>query len=136
MAGLKDIVVRVARNTSGKVIADDAGARLLEYERPNPVVNQFSDSVERYVEAVTGQAFQIEVYIQPSFKFYAASGITVGIEIDDKTINIYKHIARRRVEQNQKAGKPIVISSVTHAAGDRYLRTGFAFGSLHLGEHD
>jgi hypothetical protein len=88
MAGLKDIVVRVARNTSGKVIADDAGARLLEYERPNPVVNQFSDSVERYVEAVTGQAFQIEVYIQPSFKFYAASGITVGIEIDDKTINI------------------------------------------------
>ncbi len=135
MAVLKDIEVRVARNTSGKVIADDAGARLLEYERPNPVVNQFSDSVERYIEAVTGQGFQIEVYIQPTFKFYKADGITVGLEIDEKTVNFNTHYTKQQVEQKQKASEPLVISSVIRVEGARYFQVGFAFGSLHLGEH-
>ncbi len=107
----------------------------MEYEKPIPDAIQISDSVERYIEAVAGQAFQIEVYIKPSFKFYKADGITVGLEIDDETVNFNTHYTKQQVEQKQKASEPLVISSVIRVEGARYFQVGFAFGSLHLGEH-
>lgn len=133
MAILKDIEVRIARNTSGKVIAEVAGDALREYERPTATINESSDSVERYIEAVTGQTFQIEVYLTPSFKFYAAGGITVGLEIDDKTVYVSKYYSTEQVRQLICKGKPLVVSSVLRVEGNRQFRMGFTFGSLDLG---
>lgn len=133
MAILGSIEVRIARNTSGKAKADDAGNPLSEYQKPNSSVNQPSNPVEKYIEATTDQPFQIEVYIKPGFQLYGADGITVGIEIDDKTVNFYKSYYAKRVIQCMREGKPFVISSVSRVEGDRHFRVGFTFGSHDLG---
>lgn len=135
MAILKDIEVRIARNTSGKARADDAGDALQEYQIPTATGSGSSDSVEKYIEAVTGQAFQIEVYFEASFEFYDADGITVGLEIDNRTVYSDRHYSKLQVEQRRKAGKPLVVSSLIGVESDRCFEWGFAFGSLHLGEH-
>lgn len=135
MAILKDIEVRIARNTSGKVFAEDAGDALPEYQKPDSSDNHSQTSVERYVEAVTGQPFQIEVYIKPSFKIYEADGIRVGLEIDDRTV-FFHYFKKGQVEQGQQAGEPLVVSSVSRVEGARYFKMGFVFGILYLGEHD
>lgn len=134
MAIQKDVEVRIARNTSKEIKSNTAGDDLPEYEKPNSSSNPAQNSVERYVEAVTGQAFQVEVYIKPGFKFYGADGLTIRLMLDDKTVNKNLWFPRALVEQQQRAGQPLIISSTPHADGARFLNVGFIFGSLHLGE--
>lgn len=133
MAILGSIEVRIARNTSGKAQTYDAGDTLSEYQKPNSSVNQASNPVENYIEAMTGQPFQIEVYVKPGFQLYNADGIEVGIDIDDKTVHFYKYYCAERVIQSMREGKPFVISSVPRVEGNRHFSMGFTFGSLHLG---
>ncbi len=136
MAILQDIEVRIARNTSGKVDADDAGDALPEYQKPDTSDNQSQTSVERYVEAVIGQAFQIEVHIRPSFNFFAANGITVTLVIDDETIFFEEVMSKEYIEKLKAAGEPIILSSVPRLDGTRHYAMGFIFGSLNLGPCD
>jgi len=135
MAILKDIEVRIARNISGNVYAEHAGDALQEYERPTATYNESSDFVEKYVEAVTGQAFQIEVYLRAGFKFYAAQGILFYLMIDDDTVSFCQYYTRLEVEERQASGEPFIISSYPCSKGTRYFRMIFTFGSLTLGTY-
>ncbi len=134
MAILKDIEVRIARNTSGEVVAESAGDALQEYERPTANINGSSNSIEKYIEAVAGQAFQIEVYIRPTFNMYAASDMMVHLTIDDETVRFKSPTGKNSILWKKMVGKPIIISSVPRFEGTRHYKTGFTFGSLNLGQ--
>jgi len=134
IAILGSIEVRIAQNISGRADSEDVGNALSEYQKPNTSVDQPSNPVEKYVEAVTGQPFQIEVFVKPGFQLYSADGIGVGIVIDDRVVTFNRYFSAEAVRQKIRDGKPVLISSVSRVEGNRRFRMGFTFGSLNLGE--
>lgn len=134
MAILQDVEVRIALNTSGKAFSDAVGHALLEYQTPGTTHGQSLRIVEKYIEVVTRQNFQIEVYLQPSFDLYDADGVRIGVRIDGKTVNFHRWLRKESAEKLRNAGKPLIVSSVRRLEGVQHFAMGFAFGSLQLGQ--
>ncbi|KAL8827800.1 MAG: hypothetical protein Q9170_006868 [Blastenia crenularia] len=124
MAILKDVEVRVVSKTSGQPLE--------EYEQPG-TTSGFSDlSVERYIEAKTGEGFQVEVFVKEEFDCYAAWGIKVAINIDGGVVMFRRDYDKGSVQRHQNSRKPIVFNSVRYKDGSQHREAGFRFGSLRL----
>ena len=131
MVLLKDIEVKVALRST---IRKSPGEALKEY--PNPASPTSSDEwlAERYIEAKPGQEFQIEIYLKPSFKLFAADQLSANLIIDDYTVNFCMYYTKQYVATNISSGKPFVIYYVLSTDGKQYSKVSFSFGSLSLGE--
>lgn len=73
------------------------------------------------------------MYIRPSFKLYRAKAITVNVNIDGGTVDFQSIFYADAVNEVQKDGEPIIISSVTQKQGTKYSEVAFTFESLALG---
>ncbi|KAL8895754.1 MAG: hypothetical protein Q9207_008029 [Kuettlingeria erythrocarpa] len=125
MAILKDVEVRVVSKTTGRLLD--------EYEKPGTDMGD-GTSVERYIEAKTGEDFQIEVFIKKGFEFWGASGVKIGIEIDGGVVAYAKYMPKKFVAVRQAAGNPVLLDSVAHLDGTQWSKVGFRFGSLSTSE--
>lgn len=131
MVVLKDFEVKVAlKSTDG----NSPGDALKEYQDPKPSTSSDEWLAERYIEAKTGAEFQIEVYIKPSFKFFAADSLEVWLKIDSDTVNVSRHYSKEEIIANQEDGRPIIRHDVRSFNGSEHSRVTFAFGALSAGE--
>lgn len=121
MAILKDVEVRVVSKTTGLPLA--------EYAKPGMIMGS-NTSVERYIEAKTGEDFQIEVFIKRSFKYSKAWGLKIAIDIDGGVVSFTGFKSKVSAANLQATGRPVVVESVPHLRGGHWSNVGFRFGSL------
>ncbi|KAL9019948.1 MAG: hypothetical protein Q9185_002802 [Variospora sp. 1 TL-2023] len=126
MAIVKDVEVRVVTKANKQQLA--------EYEKPNAVVAAGKDSIEKYVEAKTGEDFQVEVYFKKSFDCFDAWGVEVVIDIDGGVVRYCRHYSKHKVRELQDGKMAIVFDSVRQREKSVDSRVGFRFGSLNLGK--
>ncbi|KAL9007834.1 MAG: hypothetical protein Q9173_006980 [Seirophora scorigena] len=67
MAILNDVEVRVVTKTNNQ--------QLIEYDKPNTGADADEACVEKYIEAKTGEDFQVEVYFKEGFDCFGAWGL-------------------------------------------------------------
>ncbi|KAL8964935.1 MAG: hypothetical protein Q9197_006741 [Variospora fuerteventurae] len=126
MAILKDVEVRVVTKANQQQLA--------EYEKPNAVVAAAGgDFIEKYVEAKTGEDFQVEVYFKTSFDCFDAWGIRVSIRIDGGVVSFAEIYSKREIRKQQDAEEAVIFDSVYHREGSLCSDVGFRFGSLNMG---
>ncbi|KAI4124918.1 MAG: hypothetical protein LQ341_007019 [Variospora aurantia] len=127
MAILKDVEVRVVTKANKQ--------QLTEYDKPNAVVAAAGDdSIEKYVEAKTGEDFQVEVYFKKSFDCFDAWGIYVGINIDGGVVSFAEVYSKHKVRELQDGKIAIIFDSVHQPEKSVGSLVGFRFGSLNLGK--
>ncbi|KAI4125052.1 MAG: hypothetical protein LQ341_007006 [Variospora aurantia] len=127
MAILKDVEVRVVTKANKQ--------QLTEYDKPNAVVAAAGDdSIEKYVEAKTGEDFQVEVYFKKSFDCFDAWGISVDINFDGGVVSFAEMYSKREIRKQQDAEEAVIFDSVYHREGSLCSDVGFRFGSLNLGK--
>lgn len=126
MAILQDIEVRVVSNTTHQALP--------EYNKPNSTVVADGHSLVKYIEAKTGEDFQIEVFIKKGFEFLRAWGITVSLKLMETLSVIANPTANHAssIKELQRSGEPLVFDSVGHLENSVYSKIGFRFGSLSL----
>ncbi|KAL8682857.1 MAG: hypothetical protein Q9186_001103 [Xanthomendoza sp. 1 TL-2023] len=126
MAILKDFEVRVVSKSTGKP--------LQEYDSPETTaVDHYT--IEKFIEATTGEDFAVEVFIKEGYSCHRAWGVWVGINIDGGVVDFGHPICRSVVKERQPAGKRLTIfDSVSHSEGSVHSRIGFRFGSLTIDE--
>ena len=131
MVVLKDFEVKVALKTTDGLSPGDA---IKEYPNPEPGTSSDEWLAERYIEAKPGQEFQVEVYLKPSFKLFAADRLKVSFCIDNGTVDFYKAYKEKQIAGNISEGKPFIIHSVLDTDGRQHSRVSFSFGSLTVGK--
>ena len=140
MAILEGVKVVVAWNTTGMAKSWDSGEALPEYHIPDAIDDPLQASIEKYIEAIPGRAFQIEVFLSSGFRLYTAHGIEVSLLIDDGTFRFSHRFPTQEVIKTQDDEEPLIISCITRSkalqdrVGTKYCETGFTFGHLRLGK--
>lgn len=131
---LDGVEVRIARNVSGNITSDIVGEQLLEYGgRSRSSSEDEERKVEQYIEAITGQEIQIEVYFHQNFKLYNAKGVRIHLTVDQYTIVCFFFCDKERVAYYKLSGRPLIISSVCRADGRRFSMVSLVFTPLALG---
>ncbi|KAL8904373.1 MAG: hypothetical protein Q9171_007076 [Xanthocarpia ochracea] len=118
-----------------RVVLKDNQEVLEEYNKPDSNVADKPHFVEKYIEAKTGQNFEVQVFIKEDFKCGPGWGIAVGIKIDGGVVFYHRSWDYARVEQMKKLMKPEIFESVRHTEGSLHSRIGFRFGSLTIDEN-
>lgn len=116
------------------IVSTSDGHRLVEYDNPKANASSDKHSSEKFIEAITGLTFRIEVKVKPSFQLYAADGIQIGLRIDGEVV---RHSTYRRwdqVEKMQRTGKPFIDSSASFLDGLVWRKITYSFGSLKIGK--
>lgn len=131
MVLLKDVEVKVALNSGDGVTAGEA---FREYPNPEPRTSSDEWLAERYIEAKPGQEFQVEVYLKPSFKLFAADTLRVSLRIDDGTVQFRRNYDETRIAANISEGKPFIFHDVLNTDGRQHSMVSFSFGSLSVGK--
>ena len=116
-----------------RVVLSDNQEVLEEYNKPDSTVADEPHSVEKYIEAKTGQNFEVQVFIKEGFKCGPGGGIGIGIKIDGRVVSYSQPLKNAKVEQIKKRMKPKIFESVRHTEGSLHSRIGFRFGSLTIG---
>lgn len=126
MAILNDIEVRVVTKANKQ--------QLTEYDKPNTGAKADDACVEKYIEAKTGEDFQVEVYFKKGYKCFRAWGTQVAIDIDGGVVDYVHDIRKDRLRKIQDEEDPITFGSVYQREGSLVSGVGFRFGSLNLGK--
>ncbi|KAL8956560.1 MAG: hypothetical protein Q9193_005948, partial [Seirophora villosa] len=126
MAILNDVEVRVVTKANKQ--------QLTEYDKPDTGATAEKACVERYIEAKTGEDFQIEVYFKEGFDCFGAWGVEVGIDIDRGVVGYCERYSKGSVSLSQLTNEPITFDSVYHCEGSLVSDVGFRFASLNLGK--
>lgn len=126
MVLIEDIEVRIASSASGEA--------LIEYDDPKAAPSGNGFSATKFIEAVTGLEYQVEVYIKPSFELWDADGLDIGVNIDGGVVNQFKFHRISGVEACKKNGKPITVDSTVYQEGSKWYETPFSFGALNIGK--
>ena len=138
MAIAQDIEVKVTLRPTEEATSDRLSIRgeaLKEYPGPKPKIEYDGDLVEKYVEAVANQEFQIEIYFKPEFDMFDADDVQIRMSIDHDSVRMGKMIPKDHVIHCSSTGSPLIISDMYHLndAGE-HRRLSFSFGSLEGGE--
>ena len=138
MAVAQDIEVKVTLRPTEKASSDlpyPPGEALKEYPGPKPKFEYDGTLVEKYIEAVAGQEFQIEIYFKPEFDMFDANDLQITLSIDHDTVSISKMIPKYHIVHCSTTGVPLIVRDVYHLndAGE-HRRLSFSFGSLEGGE--
>lgn len=116
------------------VVSSSDDSEFVELDNPKSLTSRHEHSSEKFIEAVTGLAYHIKVNINPSFKMYAADGISIEICIDGGVVNFAKFYNRDLVEKRKRTGSPSIISTIRFLEGSVWRRSKYFFGSLNIGE--
>lgn len=81
---------------------------LIEYQKTDLAVRPNDFSVERFIEAKTGEDFQVEVLLKENSSCQRAWGIPVSIEIDGGVVNYRRCLNKASIEAENR----IVFDSV------------------------
>ncbi|KAG7008076.1 hypothetical protein G7Y79_00007g022010 [Physcia stellaris] len=131
MVLLKDFEVRVALKPTDGVAPGEA---FKEYPNPKPSASSHEWLAERYIEAKPNQEFQVEVYLKPSFKLFAANTLKVSLRIDNDTVSFNKYYNEEWIAANISKGKPFILHNVLNTDGKQHSMVSFSFGSLSVDE--
>lgn len=131
MVLLKDFEVKVALKPSDGVAPGEA---FKEYPNPEPRTSPDEWLAERYIEAKPGQEFQVEIYLKPSLKLFAADGLRISLRIDDHTVHFGRYYDKKWIATEMLEGEPIIFDDVLATDGRQHSRVTFSFGSLKAGE--
>ena len=131
MVLLKDFEVRVALKPTDGVAPGEA---FKEYPNPKPSASSHEWLAERYIEAKPNQEFQVEVYLKPSFKLFAANTLKVSLRIDNDTVSFNKYYNEEWIAANISKGKPFILHNVLNTDGKQHSMVSFSFGSLSVGK--
>ncbi|KAL8690457.1 MAG: hypothetical protein Q9224_004404, partial [Gallowayella concinna] len=127
MAILNDIEVRVVSKSRGKP--------LQEYDSPKKTDAVDQHTIEKFIEATTGEDFAVEVFVKKGYTCKGAWGLRVGINIDGGVVKFAYSFSSADVKETQLAGKRLIIfDSVPHSEGSVHSEIGFRFGSLTIDE--
>lgn len=126
MVTIKDVEVHIVSSSDGR--------ELVEFDNPKAIASTDNYLSERFIEAITYQAYHIEVKLKPSFKLYAADGIKINLYVDGGTVNQSQFYDRDSVEKKQKTGSPIIYSTAIFREGAVWHQVTFSFGSLEIGK--
>ncbi|KAL8919678.1 MAG: hypothetical protein Q9172_004867 [Xanthocarpia lactea] len=121
-------------NIEVRVVLKDNQEVLQEYNKPDSTMADEPHSIEKYIEAKTGQDFEVQVFIKEDFKCGPGWGIGIGIKIDGGVVDYCYYLTNARVEEFKKLMKPAIFRSVRHTEGSLHSRIGFRFGSLTIDE--
>ncbi|KAI4187761.1 MAG: hypothetical protein L6R41_002607 [Letrouitia leprolyta] len=97
---LNDVKVRVVSKRTKRP--------LIEYQKTDLAVRPNDFSVERFIEAKTGEDFQVEVLLKENSSCQRAWGIPVSIEIDGGVVNYRRCLNKASIEAENR----IVFDSV------------------------
>lgn len=126
MAILNDIEVRVVTKANKQ--------QLTEYDKPNTGAKAEEACVEKYIEAKTGEDFQVDVYFKKGYKCFRAWGVEVTIDIDGGVVNYAYEFSKDDLRGFQDDEDPITFDSVSQREGSLVSDVGFRFGSLNFGK--
>lgn len=126
MVRIKDVEVHIVSSSDGR--------QIVEFDSPNAITSTGNNSSERFIEAITDQAYHVEVKLKPSFKLYTADGIKIKLYIDGGTVDGFRYYDRNSVEEKQRTGSPFIHSTASFREGALWHRTKFSFGSLKIGK--
>ncbi|KAL8787986.1 MAG: hypothetical protein Q9195_007530 [Heterodermia aff. obscurata] len=135
MAIHQDVEVKVALRPASERSSDPhvlpSGEALKEYLDPSPKLDFDGFLVEKYIEGVSDQEFQIEIYFQSTFSMFDADNIKVNLNIDYGTVSSAKIFSRPEIEYNMARGTPLIIRNVYDTNNKtEHRRLSFSFASL------
>ena len=138
MAIAQDIEVKVTLRPAEKTSSDrlyPEGEPLKEYPGPKPKFEYDGSLVEKYIEAVANQEFQIEIYFKPEFDMFDADDVQITLSIDYDTVSMGKMIPKYHIVHCSTTGVPLIFRDVYYLndAGE-HRKLSFSFGSLEGGE--
>lgn len=116
------------------IVSSSDDRDFVEYDNPKAVASGNKTSKEKFIEAITGQVYHIKVIVKPSFKLYAADGISIGFMIDGGVVKLRDYYRRDVVEERQRTGSPFINSSAPFQEGSIRRRATYSFGSLNIGK--
>ncbi|KAL8922551.1 MAG: hypothetical protein Q9208_005053 [Pyrenodesmia sp. 3 TL-2023] len=126
MAILNEVEVRVVSKATGQ--------SLDEYDKPGSALAINGSSVEKYIEARTGEDFAVEIRVKEGFDCFRAWGIRIGLEIDGGVVNYCRNLSKEKVSHYRTVGAPAILDSVRQSDGKVHSRIGFQFGLLTMNE--
>ena len=124
----------ISKDIEVLVVATDTGEPLHEYN--NPFVSLGPSGLVlkgKYIEAKSGAEFQIHAIIRPDFKLHGAHGITLDIDIDQKTVFASQRWDKDEVLNSRDTGSHLVLSSVFSEVGSQRIQAWFCFADLEIG---
>lgn len=120
----------ILMNVEARVVSKRTKQPLEEYQKSDSTVGANESFVEKYIEAKTGEDFQVEVFLKDNFICWGGWGIRFNIKIDGGVVHYGKTYSKAEVSLKE----PIVFDSVRFFEGPAFSRIGFRFGSLRMSE--
>ena len=129
------ITLRPAQEPSSIPCVAFPGEALKEYTYPNGTPRIDNIVMMKFIEAVAGQEFQIEVRLLPSFDMLGADDLFVSVTIDDKTVTMCLLYTMAQIQKHQALGQHMIIRDVYDSLDPtQHSKRSFTFGTLEGGE--
>lgn len=129
------ITLKPAPDPTRRLDPPTPGEALKEYDDPDPLVKTPGLLMEKYIEAIPGREFQVEIYLQPSFNMFDADDLAVHLTIDYDTVKTCILYDKPRVLYNMAHERPCILRDVyDYNNTTEHSRISFSFASLEGGE--